>query len=125
MSKIPAKDMKCLEKISQIIFDKKGFNILTLDVRECSSLTEYFVIAEGNVEKHVQALANHIIDALRECGKKPLHIEGQKEGSWIVLDFSDMIIHLFIPDFREKYALEQLWQKALVVDVPIRLATHA
>lgn len=121
MSKIPSKHLKTLERICQSLFDKKGFNILTLDVRGVCTLTDYFVIAEGNVSKHVQSLAREIVDVMREEGQKPLHVEGLPEGDWVVLDFADIVIHLFIPDFREKYALEQLWHEAKVVDVPIRV----
>lgn len=123
MSKVPNKDMKVLETICQSIFDKKGFNILALDVRGLSTMTDYYVIAEGNVEKHVQALARELCDNLYLQGRRPLHIEGQRLGDWVVLDYSDVVVHLFIPDMREKYALEQLWQEASIIDVPIEL-TH-
>lgn len=121
MSKIPSKNVKILERICQSLFDKKGFNILTLDVRGVSTLTDYFVIAEGNVSKHVQSLAREVVDVMREEGQRPIHVEGLTEGDWVVLDFADIVIHLFIPDFREKYALEKLWHEAKVVDVPIRV----
>jgi len=121
MSKIPSKDLKILERICQSLFDKKGFNILTLDVRGISTLSDYFVIVEGNVAKHVQALARELLDVMKEGGRRPLHVEGQREGDWIVLDFADIIVHLFIPDMREKYALEQLWHEGKIVDVPIRV----
>lgn len=115
--------MKMLESICQSIFDKKGFNILTLDVRGLSTMADYYVIAEGNVEKHVQTLANVLCDTLAELGRRPVHIEGQKTGDWIVVDYSDVMVHLFTPDMREKYALEQLWQSAEIIDVPIKLST--
>ena len=122
MNKLPKKDLQVLETICQTIFDKKGFNIMTLDVRGSSTLTDYFIIAEGNVSKHVQSLAKEITEALHAEGRSPLHIEGQKDGDWVVLDFSDIVIHLFVPDMREKYELEQLWTEAEIVDVPIH--TH-
>lgn len=113
--------MLVLEKICQSIFDKKGFNILTLDVREVSSLTDFCVIAEGNVEKHVKTIADVLCEALREEGKRPIHVEGDQSGDWIIVDYADIIVHLFTPDKREKFALEQLWQEARVVDVAIQL----
>lgn len=120
MSNIPAQDAKILKCICQTIFDKKGFNILSLDVRGMSNLADYYVIAEGNVEKHVQALARDMCDALLQEGLRPTHIEGQKEGDWVVVDYSDVVVHLFIPEMREKYALEELWRNAVIVDVPIK-----
>lgn len=111
------KQMQLLKLISQKIYDKKGFNVLTLDVREVSSLTDYFIIAEGNVERHVQALSSTIVDELAKERRKPLHIEGAAEGDWIVLDYGDIIIHLLTSDMREKYALEQVWKASKVVDI--------
>lgn len=121
MNKLPATDLRMLEVICQTLFDKKGFNILSLDVRGLSTLTDYFIIAEGNVEKHVQTLAKQLVEVMASNGRNPIHIEGQKEGDWVVIDFSDVIIHLFIPDVREKYALEQLWKNAQIIDVPIHV----
>ena len=108
-----------LNIIAQTIFDKKGFNILVLDLKGISSLTDYVVIAEGQASTHVQALAQAVIDRMALSGYKPAHVEGKQEGDWIVLDFSHFIVHLFQPGWRDKYQLEQLWRKAEIVDVQI------
>ncbi len=108
-----------LNRIAQAIYDKKGFNILVLDVRQICTLTDYFVIAEGTVDRHVKALCQIIIEELTQLGLHPFHIDGQREGDWIVIDYSDVIIHLFTPELREKYAIEELWQKGKIVDVKI------
>lgn len=108
-----------LNRIAQAIYDKKGFNILVLDVREICTMTDYFIIAEGTVDRHVKALSQTIVDELARRGLEPLHIEGQQEGDWVVLDYGDFVIHLFIPELREKYALEELWQEGQIVDVKI------
>jgi ribosome-associated protein len=113
-------NLKKLNDIAQAIYDKKGFNILVLDVRSICSMTDYFVIAEGTVDRHVKALSQAITDELAKQGQHPLYVEGQQEGDWIVLDYGDFVIHLFIPDLREKYALEELWQKGQIVDVQIK-----
>lgn len=113
--------MKYLNAISQAVFDKKGFNILVLDVRGISSMTDYCIIAEGSVSRHLKALSNVIQDQMKELGIPPYRIEGEKGGDWIVMDYYDIVIHLFTPDMREKYALEELWQKAKIVDVDIKL----
>ncbi len=115
---LPPESLELLQAISQCIFDKNGCNILALDVRAISTMTDCYVIAEGNVEKHVQAIAR----ALQEIDGYPVsHIEGYSEGDWVVLDFTDVIVHLFIPELREKYALEELWREAAIIDVPIHL----
>jgi ribosome-associated protein len=111
--------MTLLQTICQCIYDKKGFNILTLDVRGVSTMTDYFIIAEGNVERHVQALFGAVYDLLQTQQRKPLHTEGEGMGDWAVLDYGDIVIHFFIPDLREKYRLEQLWKEGRVVDVPL------
>jgi ribosome-associated protein len=112
-------NLKTLNVIAQTIFDKKGFNILALDVRGLSTLTDYFVIAEGNIDRHVRAIGLALKDKLTEIDQKPNHIEGDRIGDWLVMDYSDFIIHLFTPEFREKYAIEQLWKEAKIVDLNI------
>lgn len=112
-------DKQILDRVAQAIFDKKGFNILVLDVRGISTMTDYFVIAEGTVDRHVIALYFAIKDSLDEVGITPYHVEGQHDGDWIVMDYTDFVIHLFIPDIREKYALEKLWKESKIVDVNI------
>jgi ribosome-associated protein len=108
--------IQLVESICQKIFDKKGMNILALDVRGISTMTDFFIIAEGNVERHVQALASTVAELLAEQGIYPLHTEGEREGDWAVLDYGDIIIHFFIPAMREKYRLEQVWKEGKVVE---------
>lgn len=112
-------NLPILNTIAQTIFDKKGFNILGLDVRGISTLTDYYVIAEGNIDRHVRAISFAIKDKLREEGLEPFHVEGEQTGDWLVMDYGDIIIHLFMPEVREKYALEELWNEAKIVDVKI------
>lgn len=112
---------KTLDTIAQAIFDKKGFNILALDVRGVSSLTDYYIIAEGNIDRHVRAIASAVMQTLDECGHTPLHVEGDKQGDWVVIDSGDIIVHLLMPEYREKYGLEQLWKEARIVDLNIKL----
>lgn len=110
-----------LNQIAQTIFDKKGFNILALDVRGISTLTDYFLIAEGNVDKHVIAIADAILTTLKKEGEKPLHVEGMQQGDWVVIDFLEVVVHLFMPGVRSKYRLEELWQKGEIVDLNLDL----
>lgn len=112
-------DFVVLNVIAQTVFDKKGSNILALDLRPCSLLAEYVVIAEGAVDRHVIAIADSVRKALDEIGLKPAFTEGMQRGDWIVLDYTQFAVHLFIPDVREKYQLERLWQKSEIVDVII------
>ncbi|MGH2611990.1 MAG: ribosome silencing factor [Rhabdochlamydiaceae bacterium] len=114
--------MSVLNRIAQAIFDKKGMNILGLDVRGVSSVTDYIIIAEGNVGQHVIAIADAIIDVLKQDGYKPIHIEGRPSGDWVVIDFLDIMVHLFTPGLREKYRLEDLWKDGQILDFNIRVS---
>lgn len=114
-------DKKKLDRIAQAIFDKKGFNILGLDLREESALTDYFIIAEGTSERHVSALSQIVQDNLKELGLTPYRTEGQSTGNWVVLDYGDMIIHLFQSEVREKYGLEQVWKNSRLIDFTIKV----
>ncbi len=109
-----------LNTIAQTIFDKKGFNILALDVGGVCSMTDYFLIAEGSVERHVKALGHSITEHLSEMGVKPFHVEGEKIGDWVVLDYGDILVHLFLPELRQKYALEELWHEGKIIDLNIK-----
>lgn len=112
-------DSKNLNRVAQAIFDKKGFNILALDVRGLSTMTDYLVIAEGSVDRHVKSLATAINHALPETTLHSYRVDGEKDAEWIVMDCGDVVIHLFIPEMREKYAIEELWSKAKIVDLNI------
>lgn len=105
-----------LKTICQAIADKKGTNIITIDVRGISTITDYFIIAEGNADRHVQALASTVEEAM---GHKPFRAQGREYGDWIVLDYLDVLVHLFTPEMREKYQLEQVWSEGKIVSVPI------
>jgi ribosome-associated protein len=109
---------KTLNAVAQAIFDKKGTNIIVLDVRGISTMTDYYIIAEGTVDRHVKSLSRSIKDQMKLLNWECLHIDGD-DGEWTVMDFGEFVIHLLIPEMREKYSLEELWQKAKIVDVDI------
>lgn len=116
-------EKKALTAIAQSIFDKKGVNILVLDVRAISSMADYLIIAEGTVDRHVKALCTNIQEHLAEQQLSLYRMEGESDGDWIVMDLGEIVVHLFIPEMREKYALEQLWKKAKIVDVEIAVSS--
>jgi ribosome-associated protein len=110
---------KVLNLIAQTIYDKKGVNILALDVRGISTLTDYVIIAEGSVDKHVVAIGHAILDALHEVGFECTQKEGMIAGDWVVLDFLNIMVHLFMPGLRDKYRLEDLWKDSQILDLQI------
>ncbi|HOE69119.1 MAG TPA: ribosome silencing factor [Candidatus Omnitrophota bacterium] len=92
--------------------DKKAEDLVVLDISKLSSLTHYFIIAHGNSDRHVRALAEHIMDEMKKKKIPALHAEGLREGKWILLDFGSVIAHIFYKDTREFYGLERLWGEA-------------
>src|SRR5581483_5539077 len=119
MSRTP---LQTLNTIAQVIYDKKGFNILALDVRGFSSITDYILIAEGNVDRHVSSISRAIIEELDE---NPVHVEGVKTGDWAVLDYGEVMVHIFGPNLRERYSLERLWQESKIIDLDISTSNPA
>lgn len=118
-----SKEIEFLNIIAQAIFDKKGFNILGLDVRGISSITDFVIIAEGNVNRHVCAIAHAVIAAMKASGSPPLFVEGMSEGDWVVVDCGFVMVHIFQPGLRDKFQLEQLWESAEIIDLTIDVAT--
>ncbi|PCI92578.1 ribosome silencing factor [Candidatus Aerophobetes bacterium] len=106
-----------LSTIAQAIYDKKGRNIIALDVRGISSMTDYIIVAEGNVDRHVIAISKTVEESLKEKGEKAAYIEGLRNGDWVVLDYMQVMVHIFMPELREKYQLERLWTDAKIVDL--------
>jgi len=117
--------LKTLNAIAQVIYDRKGFNILALDVRGLSSITDFLLIAEGNVDRHVSSIGRAIIDELEERGEKPIFVEGLGTGDWAVLDYGEIMVHIFSPGLRERYSLERLWKDSKIVDLTINVSNSA
>ena len=104
--------MPSLEKAvfaAKVLDDKKAFQIEVISVKGISDITDYFVIANGSVNTHVHSLADELEEKLRAEGINPLHIEGYASGSWVLLDYTDVIIHIFTPETRDFYDLGRLW----------------
>lgn len=98
--------------------DKKATDIMVQEVRELIGVTDYFVIATASNSRQVEAIIDEIEDALREqVSLKPLHREGSSDGSWSLLDYGNIVVHVFQPETREYYRLEALWNDAPVVDL--------
>jgi len=97
--------------------DKKAEQVHVLDLRKGSAFTDFFIIATGNNIRQVQAIADGIQETLKKDGVRPALIEGYSRGEWILLDYFDFIVHVFLPTTREFYALERLWGDAERVEV--------
>ena len=101
---------------AQIAADNRAYNIVILDLRELTQFFDFFVIASGTSRRQMHAVSEEIDHEFEDkLGDKRLSISGYRESRWIVLDYGDIIVHLFEPETREFYALEELWGKAKVV----------
>ena len=96
--------------------DKKATDIVILDLRKASGFTDFFVICSGSSSRQVRAIAEGIEEALASSGTKPSHVEGADRAEWILLDYFDFIVHVFLPESRAFYALERLWGSAELVE---------
>lgn len=100
-----------LAKIAYNALDEKnGINISIIDISEISTLADYFIIAGGNNENQVKALANSVEEEMYKVDCKPKHIEGFDNANWILMDFSDIIVHVFNEEDRLFYDLERIWR---------------
>lgn len=96
--------------------EHKGQAVVVLDMRGLSGFTDYMVLATGRSERQVQALSDAVEKRLVELGEKPRHVEGRNEAHWILLDYLDLVVHLFTPDTRDFYQLEKLWRDAPMLE---------
>lgn len=99
-----------LDIIVESCENKKGIDIKVLDIKEMSSIADYFVIVSGNSSAQVDALAKEIDEKMFEKGENVENTEGKNSSRWIILDFGDIIVHIFHKDEREYYNLERLWE---------------
>ncbi len=95
--------------------DKQARDIVVMDVRELIVITDYFVVASGVNERQVRTIAEEVERTLAADGRKPARREGQRDGRWVLLDFVDLVVHVFHQEEREFYALERLWADAPTV----------
>ena len=102
---------------AKAISSKKGLNIKLIEIGDISSLADYMVIAAGTSSTHVKAIADEVEYQLDEAGISVSHIEGYRSNSWILLDYVDVIVHIFSDEAREFYDLERLWQDGKEIDI--------
>jgi ribosome-associated protein len=99
-------------RIALLALDKKAIDPAVLQMHEITSFTEYFVICSGDSTTHVKAIAEYILEKLREEEIRPLGVEGLSHAHWVLLDLNDVIVHVFEKETREFYQLEKLWLDA-------------
>lgn len=104
-------------RIAGLLEDKKGIDIVLLDLRQVTDTTDFFVLCSGTSDLHVKALAEEVCDQMRLSGQGPWHVEGYESRRWVLVDFVDIVVHIFRQEIREFYALERLWGDAVRISV--------
>lgn len=100
------------KKVAKLALSKKGEDVIAMDLRGISSSCDFFVICSGTSEVHVKAIADGIVDGVRAAGEKPWHKEGYDARRWILLDYVNVVVHVFDEETRDYYQLERLWGDA-------------
>jgi ribosome-associated protein len=108
----PAEFPPEVRRAASLALERKAHDVLILDLRGISTATDYFVIAGGRSDVQVKAIADHVLDELKKDGVRPEHSEGLRGGRWALLDYVDFIVHVFHPEARAFYQLENLWGDA-------------
>ena len=105
------------QEAARLALDKKATDAVLLDLRELAAVSDYFVIVSAASEVQVKAIADHVEDTLREKGLKPWHVEGREGRHWMLLDYIDVVVHVFHEKTREYYLLERLWGDAKKIEI--------
>lgn len=97
------------ELVVDALDDIKAQDVVRLDVQEMTTVTDWMVVASGTSNRHVSALVDNVAEKAREAGHRPIGIEGEEGGEWVLLDLQDVLVHVMLPKVREFYNLEKLW----------------
>ena len=89
--------------------DMKAVNVKVLDVRKVTDVADCMVLASGNSDRHVRSIADRVVERAKSGGFRPMGVEGQRDGEWVLVDLNDVIVHVMLPRVREFYGLEKLW----------------
>ena len=109
-----------VDTIVKGIQEKKGQDITVVDLRDLDgAIAQYFIICQGNTPTQVEAITDSIAETARtELQEKPTHVIGLELAHWVAMDYTDVIVHVFVPDMRQFYDIENLWQDAMITNIP-------
>jgi ribosome-associated protein len=104
-------------RVAELSLEKKGEDVKILDLRGLTSMTDFFVIITADSERKAKAVTDYIVDEIKEEGERPMHVEGLSTLHWVLVDYVDVVVHVFQPEERKFYDLESLWSDAPVTVV--------
>lgn len=99
-----------IDRVTTILEDMKARDLVLIDVKGKSSVTDYMMIVSGTSRRHVLSMADEVLQKIKQAGVKPLGSEGQEGGEWVLVDLGDVVVHVMMPDARSFYDLERLWR---------------
>ena len=105
------------QRAAQLCLDLKATDVVLLNLKGVTDVTDFFVIASGTSDTHVRSVGEHVEEELRKDGVRAHHVEGLTQGRWVLLDYVDFVVHVFHPALREFYQLERLWSDADTIPV--------
>ena len=112
--------MERVQKIGQALYDKKAKNIVALDISKITSLGDYFIICSCSSSIQLRACTDEVEEKMEELGIRPSHKEGYNGGTWILMDYNDIIVHIMLEETREFYSLERLWEDAPEIKLELK-----
>ena len=111
------------QKAAAICLDYKANDVVLMDLRPVSDMTDFFIVASGTSDTHVRSIGENLAEEMKKLGSPVYHMEGTTKGRWVLLDFVDFVVHVFHPTLRDFYQLERLWADAETI--PIKQGTRA
>lgn len=104
-----AKPMAVTRVVENALDEMKAVNVKVLEVKKLTDITDTMIIASGNSDRHVRSIADRIVEHAKKAGFRPMGVEGERDGEWVLVDLQDVIVHIMLPKVREFYRLESLW----------------
>jgi ribosome-associated protein len=107
-----------VKTVTAALADMKAVNVKVLDVRAVTDISDCMVLASGNSDRHVRSIADRVVERAKAGGFRPMGVEGQRDGEWVLVDLNDVLVHVMLPRVREFYGLEELWEAPRAIAKP-------